>query len=99
MFMDKSLNRVIFDLGARLGSLEGYLYGEEGVEKKYLAGWLQNIDNEFSELPVETQREIAGDYEEVIKKVVALLQKAYGDGDADTIRGKELAARLKGGNE
>lgn len=96
--MEKSLNRVIFDLGARLGSLEGYLYGEERVEKKYLAGWLQNIDKEFSGLPVETRSEIAGDYEEVIRKVVALLQKTFGDGDAETIRCKDMAARLTGGN-
>ncbi len=93
------MNRVIFDLGARLGSLEGYLYGEERVEKKYLAGWLQNIDKEFSGLPVETRSEIAGDYEEVIRKVVELINNTYGDGDDDTIRCKDMAARLKGGNQ
>ncbi len=93
------MNQVIFNLGARLGSLEGYLYGEERVEKKYLAGWLQNIDKEFSRLPVETRSEIAGDYEEVIRKVVALLQKTFGDGDADTIRCQDMAAMLKGGNQ
>ena len=97
--MEKTLNRVIFDLGARLGSLEGYLYAEDQVEKKYLAGWLQNIDREFSDLPVETQREIAGDYEEVLKKVVALLQKTFGDDDADTVKCKAMAAKVKGGNQ
>ncbi len=96
--MEKSLNRVIFDLGARMGSLEGYLHGEGQVEKKYLSGWLQNIDKEFSGLPVETRSEIAEDYEEIIRKVVALLQKTFGDGDAETIRCKDMAARLKGGN-
>lgn len=92
--MEKSLNQVIFDLGARLGSLEGYLYGEERVEKKYLAGWLQNIDNQFSGLPLETQREMAGDYGEVLKKVLALLQKTFGDGDADTVKCKDMTAKL-----
>ena len=33
--MEKSVHRILFDLGARLGSLEGYLHGEEKVEKKY----------------------------------------------------------------
>lgn len=97
--MDKSLNRVIFDLGARLGSLEGYLYGEEPVEKKYLAGWLKNIDNQFSGLPPETQREVAGDCGEVLNKVLALLRKAFGDGDADTVKCKDMAAKLKLGGK
>ncbi len=97
--MEKSLNQVIFDLGARLGSLEGYLYGEERVEKKYLAGWLQNIDNQFSGLPVENQSEIAKNYGEVIGKVAALLKKAFGDEDPDAIRCKDMAAKLVGGNQ
>ena len=43
----KSLNQLIFDLGSRLGSLEGYLYSEEKVEKNYLPEWLNNINREF----------------------------------------------------
>ena len=96
--MEKSLNQGIFDLGARLGSLEGYLYGEERVEKKYLAGWLQNIDNQFSALPIETRSEIAKDYAEVIGKVAALLQKTFGGEDPDAIKCKDMAAKLVGGN-
>jgi len=88
------VSRIVFELGARLGSLEGYLYGEEKVEKKYLAGWLQNIDHEFWGLHVETRREISGDYAEIIKKVEALFQRNYGDKDADTLRVKDMAARL-----
>jgi hypothetical protein len=29
-------NRLLFDFAARLGSLEGYLYAEEKIDKSYL---------------------------------------------------------------
>ena len=48
-------NRTLFDLGARLGSLEGYLYAEEKVEKKYLPNWMENIAREFGGLPAEVR--------------------------------------------
>lgn len=85
-----SVNRTLFDLGARLGSLEGYLYAEEKVEKKYLAGWIENIVREFGSLPAEIGGEIAKDYGEVWKRVEALLVKIYGDRDLTTLRVGEI---------
>jgi hypothetical protein len=35
-FQALSANRLLFDLASRLGSLEGYLYAEEKVDKSYL---------------------------------------------------------------
>lgn len=99
--MDKldsmSLNRLLFDLGSRLGSLEGYLYSEEGVEKGYLPGWLQNIDREFRTLPAEVKKEIARDYLELLRKVDALLRRAYGDEDADTLQVEGMISGPKRG--
>ncbi|NIO09423.1 MAG: hypothetical protein GTO40_16025 [Deltaproteobacteria bacterium] len=95
--MEKSLNRILFDLGARLGSLEGYLYAEKQVEKKYLTGWLQNIDNQFTELPRETQDELRSDFVEVLKKVAALLERSFGAVDPDTVKCKAIVSRLGGG--
>ena len=94
--MEKSVYRVLFDLGARLGSLEGYLYGEEKVEKKYLGGWLQNIDHEFKGLPAQVGTEVAGDYSVILDKLVAQFLKLYGEQDADTLQVKTMAAGLKG---
>jgi hypothetical protein len=83
-FQSLSANRLLFDLAARLGSLEGYLYAEAKVEKSYLPNWLQNVEREFDCLPAQLQNEIRPDYLEVLKKVQALLRKLYGDSDANT---------------
>lgn len=81
-----SVNRSLFDLGARLGSLEGYLYAEEKVEKNYLAGWIENIVREFASLSAEIRGEIEKDYREVWRKVEALLVRIYGDSDPTTLQ-------------
>lgn len=98
--MDKweamSNNRQIFDLGSRLGSLEGYLYSEEKVDKSYLKNWLQNIDREFNQLPQGLKQEIEGDYLEILRKVEALLKRLYGDRDADTVKVTGMIVTLKG---
>ena len=96
--MEKSVHRILFDLGARLGSLEGYLHGEEKVEKKYLAGWLQNIDRQFKSLPADVGTEVADDYAVILDKLSALLQKLYGEQDVDTLQIRAIAASLKGRN-
>ena len=85
-----SVNRTLFDLGARLGSLEGYLYAEEKVEKKYLPNWTENIAREFGSLPAEVRREIAKDYMEVWRNVEALLVRIYGDSDPTTLQVKGI---------
>ena len=85
-----SVNRRLFDLGARLGSLEGYLYAEEKVEKKYLPNWIDNIAREFGGLPAEVRGEIEKDYREVWGKVEALLVRIYGDSDATTLQAKGI---------
>jgi hypothetical protein len=90
-----SVNRTLFDLGARLGSLEGYLYAEEKVEKKYLQGWIENIVREFEDLPAETTVEIAKDYREVWRKVKALLERLYGHRDENVLRVKAIVDGLK----
>ena len=85
-FQSLSTNRLLFDLASRLGSLEGYLYAEEKVDKSYLPNWTENIDREFKILPLEVRNEIQSDYVAVLKKVRELLHKAYGDQDPNTAR-------------
>src|SRR5262245_62708958 len=74
-----SANRLLFDLASRLGSLEGYLYAEDKVDKSYLPNWIDNIDREFRNLSAEVRNEIQPDYLALLKKVGDLLHKAYGD--------------------
>ena len=90
-----SLSRLLFDLASRLGSLEGYLYSEEKVEKSYLPGWLQNIEQEFQSLPDEVKNEIALDCLEVLGKVQTLLRKLYGEKDGNTLQVDRMIASLK----
>jgi len=79
-----------------LGSLEGYLFAGENVEKKYLAGWLENIEREFKDLPGDASMEIADDYATVLEKVAALFLRLYGEEDSGTLRVRAMTANLKG---
>lgn len=90
-----STNRRLFDVGSRLGSLEGYLYSEEKVDKGYLKNWLDNIHREFNQLPPGLKQEIEGDYLEILRKVEALLKRLYGDKDADTLQVTRMIGTLK----
>jgi hypothetical protein len=90
-----SINRALLDLGARLGSLEGYLYAEERVEKKYLSGWIDNIKRQFAELPPEVRAELAGDYGEIWRKVAASLARVYDDQDPVRVRVREILSGLE----
>ncbi|MGH7832098.1 MAG: hypothetical protein ACREQK_00490 [Candidatus Binatia bacterium] len=90
-----SINRALLDLGARLGSLEGYFYAEERVEKKYLSGWIDNIERQFAELPSDVRVEVAGDYQEIWRKVGASLARLYSEQDPMTVRVREILSGLK----
>ena len=85
-FQSLSANRLLFDLASRLGSLEGYLYAEEKVDKSYLPNWLQHIEQEFNALSPELRNEIQSDYTKLLDKVRDLLHKAYGDQDANSAK-------------
>ncbi len=78
--------RLPFDLAARLGSLEGYLYAEEKVDKKYLPNWLRNIERAHACLPKEVQDEIQSDYLALLHKTHNLLRDAYGREDPNTLK-------------
>ncbi len=66
-FQSLSTNRLLFDLASRLGSLEGYLYAEQKVDKSYLPNWIDNIDHEFKSLSAEVRNEIQSDYLALLK--------------------------------
>jgi hypothetical protein len=79
-------HRLLFDLASRLGSLEGYLYAGENVEKKYLPNWLRHIDSAYACLPKEVQTEVQPDYLALLHKAHNLLRKAYGREDPNTVK-------------
>ena len=85
-FQSLSANRLLFDLAARMGSFEGYLYAEEKVEPTYLPNWLEHIEEEFSLLALAVKNELRPDYLVLLRKIHDLLQKAYGDQDSNTMK-------------
>src|SRR5262245_25794501 len=93
-FQSLSANRLLFDLASRLGSLEGYLYAEEKVDKSYLPNWIDNIVHEFKNLSAEVRSEIQPDYLALLKKVRGLLDKAYGDQDSNTAKIDAAISRI-----
>jgi len=98
-FKSLSANLLLFDLGSRLGSLEGYLYAQEKVEKNYLPNWLINVAAAYGCLAPEVRGEIRGEYLALLHKVHNLLRDAYGSEDANTVKIAAMiaeAARTKG---
>jgi hypothetical protein len=93
-FQSLSAHRLLFDLAARLGSLEGYLYAEEKVDKSYLPNWLRNIELEFQSLAADVKNEIQPDYLALLKKVRDLLHKSYGEQDANSRTVEAMIFRL-----
>jgi hypothetical protein len=93
-FESLSPNRLLFDLASRLGSLEGYLYAQEKVDKSYLPNWLQNIEQEFRRVSVEVKNEIQPDYLSLLKKIRHLVHNAYGEQDANTLKLDTMIASL-----
>jgi len=85
-FQSLSVNRLLFDLAARMGALEGYLYAEEKVDPKYLPNWLEHIDEESKLLAVAVSNELQPDYLVLLRKIHDLLQKAYGSQDPNTMK-------------
>lgn len=93
-FQSVSANRLLFDLASRLGSLEGYLYAEENVDKSYLPNWLRNVEREFDCLSSEVQKEIEADYLELLTKVRVLLHRLYGEQDPNTAKVGSMVTAL-----
>jgi hypothetical protein len=90
-FTALSSQRLLFDLASRLGSLEGYLYAEEKVDKKCLPNWLRNIESAYACLAEDVQREILSDYLALLHKAHNLLRQAYGHEDPNT---EKIAAMI-----
>ncbi len=85
-FQSLTPHRLLFDLASRMGSLEGYLYAEEKVDKKYLPNWLRNIDAAYGFLAADVRAQIRADYLALLHKIHNLLRDAYGSNDANTVK-------------
>lgn len=93
--MSPSDAKTVFDLGARVGSLEGYLYVGKDIEANYLPGWLENIDKEYRALPAEVRKACVEGFYEVTRKVAAYLQRLYGEEDENTRRARAIVQNVE----
>ncbi len=92
-FRSLTHQRLLFDLASRLGSLEGYLYAGEKVDKEYLPNWLTNIESAHACLSYEIRKQIHSDYLALLHKVHNLLRDAYGQQDLNVVK---IAAMIAG---
>ena len=98
-FRSLTPHRLLFDFASRLGSLEGYLYAEDKVDKKYLPNWLRNIEAAYGCLSDEVQKEIQPDYLALLHKVHNLLGDAYGHEDVNSAKIAAMIATAARGRD
>jgi hypothetical protein len=83
-----STNRQIYDLAAKAGSLEGWVYKRD-VDAALLPRWIQNIVDLYNGLPREVREELQDLCDETIGRTIHSLRPLLG---AD----HELIGKLKG---
>ncbi len=47
----------VYDLAAKAGALEGYVYPKEKVDLNYLPKWVDHLVNQYQRLPSEVRAE------------------------------------------
>lgn len=59
----------LFELAAKAGCLEGWLYNKGEVELHYLEDWIANIDRMYQALPGELKDEVRSSYLKLLKSI------------------------------
>ena len=72
-----SINRQIYDLAAKAGSLEGWVYKGD-VDLSYLPRWIQNIVDLYNGLPGNVREEIQDLCDETIGRTIHSLRPVLG---------------------
>lgn len=88
--------REIFELAAKLGSLEGYLYERPDAAPSYFPNWLGNIQRMYAALPPEAQADFREQYREVLGKVAGHLEKLAGPEDSNLLQVRRMLAEAGG---
>ena len=90
--------RDVFDLAAKVGCLEGYLYEQPQAAPQYLPNWLANIHRMYSSLPEEARADFLQRYVEVLDKAAGHMEKLLGANDSNVFHVKEMLAEARGWN-
>jgi hypothetical protein len=72
-----SINRQIYDLAAKAGSLEGWVYKGD-VDLSYLPRWVQNIVDLYNGLPGNVREEIQDLCDQTIGRTIHSLRPILG---------------------
>ena len=86
--------RDVFELAAKVGSLEGYLWDRPDASARYLPNWLGNLERMYASLTPEAQADCRPAYREVLAKAVEGMDKLLGPGDEIVVLAKRLLADL-----
>ncbi len=87
--------REVFDLAAKVGSLEGYLYLLPEEAPRYFNNWLGNIDRMYSALPKEVRDDCRDSFLETFGKAVELMDKLPNAGEENVRLAKKILAEAR----
>lgn len=86
------IHKEVFELAAKLGSLEGYLYERPDAAPSYLPNWLGNIQRMYVSLPQGARADFQEQYGEVLGKVAEHLEKLAGPEDSNLLQVRRMLA-------
>lgn len=84
----------IFQLAAKVGCLEGYMYKRNNVEPQYLPNWVGNIERMYGELPAEAKQAFKEDYLTVMKNILEHMEQVPGKEDKNTLKVKGMIEQI-----
>jgi hypothetical protein len=80
----------IFDLAAKVGCLEGYLYPKDRVDTSYLPNWVDNINNMFIKLSENDKKTFKEEYERILKNIFSYCKEILAEDDPIVIKLKNM---------
>ncbi len=88
--------REVFDLAAKVGSLEGYLYVFPEEAPRYFTNWLGNIQRMYAALPKEVRDDCRSSFLETFGKAVEHMEKLPNAGEENLRLAKQILAEATG---
>lgn len=84
----------VFELAAKLGSLEGYVWERPDASPRYFTNWFGNIETMYGALPQDVKTDFRPKYREVLASVVKHLEKILQPEDENLQCMKRLLAAV-----
>lgn len=75
----------IYDFAAKAGALEGYVYPKEKVHLDYLPRWVDNLANQYCNLPPDVREELQSLCDGTLGRAIQSLLPFLGE-DSEVIK-------------